>query len=125
MFSRPLVLTMHFTPDPEFYTTEGCHISEVINQADHPEVSLATARVAPGVTTRWHTVEAREIYYILSGVGRAEVGQETYEVSPGQAVSIPQGVRQRITNTGAEDLVFLCVCTPRFRQEGYVELTDE
>ncbi|MEM6771362.1 MAG: cupin domain-containing protein [Bacteroidota bacterium] len=113
---------MKFTPNPEFYTSEGCHISEVINQADHPDVSLATARVAPGITTRWHTVEAHEIYYLLSGQGRAEVGDEAYAVSPGQAVSIPQGVRQRITNTGSEDLVFLCVCTPRFRQEGYVEL---
>lgn len=115
---------MHFTPNPEFFTTEGCHISEVINQQDHPDVSLATARVQPGITTRWHTVEAREIYYVLSGGGRAEVGNEIYDVLPGQAVSIPQGVRQRITNTGLEDLVFLCVCTPRFRQEGYVELEE-
>lgn len=113
---------MHFKPAPEFFTTEGCHISEVINQADHPDVSLATARVEPGRTTRWHTVEAREIYYILSGSGRAEVGQESFEVGPGQAVSIAEGVRQRIENTGTEDLVFLCVCTPKFRQEGYREV---
>lgn len=113
---------MHFTPNPEFYTTEGCHISEVINQSAHPDVSLATARVEPGITTRWHTVAAREVYYILSGKGRAEVGEEAYDVISGQAVSIPEGVRQRITNTGAEDLVFLCVCTPRFRQEGYREV---
>ncbi|WP_273447649.1 cupin domain-containing protein [Neolewinella agarilytica] len=115
-------LTVHFQPQPEFYTTEGCHISEVINQEDHPDVSLATARVTPGVTTRWHTVEAREIYYILSGKGRAEVDGEVIDVSPGQAVSIPEGVPQRIANTGTEDLVFLCVCTPRFRQEGYREV---
>lgn len=113
---------MLFHPNPEFYTTEGCHISEVINQADHPEVSLATARVEPGITTRWHTVEAREIYYILSGKGQAEVGEDVMEVVPGQAVSIAEGVRQRIKNTGQEDLVFLCVCTPRFRQEGYREV---
>ncbi len=113
---------MHYSPNPEFFTSEGCHISEVINQEDHPEVSLATARVRPGITTRWHTVEAREIYYILSGQGRAFVGDKAYAVQPGEAVSIPAGVRQRIANTGTEDLVFLCVCTPRFRQEGYREL---
>lgn len=116
---------MHFTPNAEFFTSEGCHISEVINQTNHPDVSLATARVAPGITTRWHTIEAREIYYILSGQGCAEVGEEVYDVLPGQAVSIPRGVRQRITNSGVEDLIFLCVCTPRFRQEGYVEVDGE
>jgi mannose-6-phosphate isomerase-like protein (cupin superfamily) len=118
---------MHFKTKPatEFYTSEGCHIIEVINRPDHEDVSIAQARVEPGVTTRWHTVEAREIYYILSGSGRAEVGDETMEVGPGDAVSIPFGVRQRIANTGTEDLVFLCVCTPRFKPEGYREIDVE
>ena len=109
-------------PTTEFYTTEGCHIVEIINRPDHEDVSIARARVAPGITTRWHTVEAREIYYIQSGQGLAEVGDETMSVGPGDAVSIPRGVRQRIANTGAEDLIFLCVCTPRFRPDGYKEL---
>lgn len=109
-------------PHTEFHTSEQCHIIEIINRADHPDISLAQARVEPGVITRWHTVEAREIYYILSGEGRAEVGQKAWPVGPGDAVSIPPQVRQRITNTGTEDLVFLCVCTPRFMPEGYKEL---
>ncbi len=109
-------------PATEFYTTEGCHIIEILNQADHEDVSIARARVEPGVTTRWHTVEAREIYYLLAGQGRAEVGEEALLVGPGDAVSIPAGVRQRIANTGSKDLVFLCVCTPRFRVEGYREV---
>ncbi|MEL7162903.1 MAG: cupin domain-containing protein [Bacteroidota bacterium] len=106
----------------EFYTTEGCHITEIINRADHAELSLARARVEPGVTTRWHVVDVREVYYLLSGEGRAEVGEETRDVGPGDAVTIPPGVRQRITNTGTEDLIFLCVCTPRFTPEGYREV---
>jgi len=109
-------------PTTEFYTTEGCHIIEIINRPDHEDVSIARARVEPGVTTRWHTVEAREIYYLLAGHGRAEVGEKTLLVGPGDAVSIPAGVRQRIANTGNEDLIFLCVCTPRFRVEGYREV---
>jgi mannose-6-phosphate isomerase-like protein (cupin superfamily) len=112
-------------PTTEFHTTEQCHIIEVINQADHPDVSLAQARVESGVTTRWHTVEAREIYYILSGEGKAEVGEDSWPVGQGDAVSIPPLTRQRITNTGTEDLVFLCVCTPRFTPEGYQELPGD
>ncbi|MEM9929407.1 MAG: cupin domain-containing protein [Bacteroidota bacterium] len=118
---------MKFTtqPDQEFYTSERCHIIEVINQPDHAEVSIAQARVEPGVTTRWHTVEVREIYYILEGEGRAEVGDEIFSVAPGDAISIPPLVRQRIKNTGENDLVFLCVCTPRFTPEGYRELSED
>jgi mannose-6-phosphate isomerase-like protein (cupin superfamily) len=115
---------MKFSTDAatEFATTERCHIIEVINQPDHPEVSLAQARVEPGVTTRWHTVEARQICYLLRGQGRAEVGDDAWDVGPGDAVSIPAGVRQRITNTGVEELVFLCVCAPRLEAAGYREL---
>jgi len=41
-------------PDSEFYTSERCHIVELSNTRDDPYVSIARARVEPGVTTRWH-----------------------------------------------------------------------
>ena len=41
---------------------------------------------------------------------------------PQRAVWIPAGVPQRISNTGEGDLVFHCLCTPRFRQEAYRDL---
>lgn len=106
----------------EFHTSELCHIIEIVNRIDHPELSIARARVAPGVTTKWHTVEAREVYYVLSGRGRAEVGEESRTLEPGGVASIPPGVPQRISNLGNEDLIFLCICTPRFTAEGYREL---
>jgi oxalate decarboxylase/phosphoglucose isomerase-like protein (cupin superfamily) len=31
---------------------------------------------------------------------------------------------QRITNTGAEDLVFLAICSPRFSQDVYEDIDD-
>jgi oxalate decarboxylase/phosphoglucose isomerase-like protein (cupin superfamily) len=40
----------------------------------------------------------------------------------GDVVSIPAACAQRIANTGAGDLVFLAVCTPRFVQEAYEEI---
>ncbi|MBI5752573.1 MAG: hypothetical protein HZA59_10585 [Hydrogenophilales bacterium] len=41
-------------PDAEFYTPEGCFITELSNSDADPEVSIAQARVPAGVTTRWH-----------------------------------------------------------------------
>jgi len=43
-------------------------------------------------------------------------------VAPGAVVVIPPGVRQRITSTGPEDLIFLAVCTPRFTPERYEQV---
>ena len=106
----------------EFATQENCFILEVANDASDSEVSIARARVRPGVSTTWHRLEGIvERYIIVRGKGRVEVGDlPPTIVSEGDVVRIPADVRQRITNVGDEDLVFLCICTPRFDQSAYV-----
>jgi mannose-6-phosphate isomerase-like protein (cupin superfamily) len=107
----------------EFYTSEGCFITELSNTPDDPAVSIARARVGPGVTTRWHRLAGTtERYVILQGTGRAEVGDLTQDVAPGDVVRIPPSRRQRITNVGESDLIFLAICTPRFTRQVYEEL---
>jgi mannose-6-phosphate isomerase-like protein (cupin superfamily) len=111
-------------PDGEFYTPERCHILEILGSESDEEASIARARVEPGITTAWHSVTGvRERYLIESGVGEVEVGDTPPTiVRAGDVVSIPAGVRQRIANTGHADLIFLCICTPRFKPELYVDL---
>jgi len=108
----------------EVYLSEGCFLSEWSNTPEDPAVSIARARVPPGVTTRWHRLAGTtERYVILEGTGRAHVGdREPRDVAAGDVVLIPAGCRQRITNTGAGDLVFLAICTPRFINDTYEEL---
>lgn len=115
-----------FKADDEFYTSEGCFITEVSNSADDPEVSIARARVEPGITTRWHRLHnIVERYVIVQGYGRVEIGDlPPTDVKLGDVVLIPPMCRQRITNSGSEDLVFLAVCTPRFRDQAYEEIND-
>lgn len=105
----------------EFYTPEGCHITESFNEASHPGFSLARARVEAGVSTRWHRVrDTDEVYYLLAGTGLMEIeGEAPAVVGPGDTVLIPAGREQRITNTGLADLVFLCVCHPSFAAANY------
>jgi mannose-6-phosphate isomerase-like protein (cupin superfamily) len=107
----------------EYYTDERCHINELSNTATDPAVSIAQARVEPGVTTRWHQVlGTTERYVILSGQGTVEVGLlPPTPVKPGAVVLIPPGCRQRIANTGSTDLVFLAICSPRFEQRNYCD----
>lgn len=107
----------------EFFTPERCHITELFNVPSSPDASVARARVEPGVTTQLHALTGiREVYVIEAGEGTVEVSGVAAAVGPGDRVDIPPGATQRITNTGAEDLIFLCLCTPRFVPEAYQTL---
>jgi mannose-6-phosphate isomerase-like protein (cupin superfamily) len=111
-------------PNREYLTAERCHILELSNSPDDAEVSIARARVAPGVTTRWHRLAGiAERYVILEGQGSVEVGDAPAEtVGAGAVVWIPAGARQRIRNVGASDLVFLAICTPRYVEHAYEDV---
>ncbi len=114
----------HIDVGTEFYTPEGCYIIELSNTPDDEEASIARARVEPGVTTRWHRLTGiTERFIILEGNGRVEVGGLTaQDVGAGDVVIIPPSCRQRISNVGAGDLIFLAICTPRFRQDLYEDI---
>ncbi len=108
----------------EYYTEEKCYITELSNSNEDPELSIARARLEPGITTRWHRLSnTTERYYIVSGKGRVTVGDLAPEdVEPGDVVLIPPQCRQRIKNIGTEDLIFLAICTPRFLNDVYEDV---
>jgi len=110
----------------EFYISERCYITELSNRPDDPDASIARARVEPGVTTRWHRLKGTaERYYIVTGRGRVEIGNHPpQEVGAGDIVLIPPMCRQRITNIGSQDLVFLAICTPGFSDDVYEDIED-
>ena len=108
---------------PEVWTSERCFIAEVLNDAAWPEMSIARCRVEPGVTTQLHTLSVHEVYIIESGHGAMHLGNgDPFDVGPGDVVTIPKQTEQSITNTGNADLVFVCVCTPRFSPDTYTSL---
>ncbi|HEY0659899.1 MAG TPA: cupin domain-containing protein [Lysobacter sp.] len=114
-------------PGAEFYTPEKCYITELSNSPEDVEASIAKARVVPGVTTRRHRlIGITERYVVLEGRGRVEVGSlPPQDVLAGDVVLIPPSCPQRIANLGLEDLIFLAICTPRFRQDAYEDIDDE
>ncbi|MDH3354632.1 MAG: cupin domain-containing protein [Chromatiales bacterium] len=117
----------HNDGQAEYFFKEGCYITELLNSSDDPAISVAKARVEPGQTTRWHRLkETAEHYLIVEGSGLAEVGDEpAREVIAEDVVVIPAGIRQRITNTGSDDLIFLAICTPRFVPDNYIDCGEE
>jgi mannose-6-phosphate isomerase-like protein (cupin superfamily) len=113
------------TPESaEYYFEEGCFILELSNSEQDPQLSIARARVKAGMSTRLHRLSNLiERYVILSGVGSVEVADlPAQTVSAGSVVIIPPLCSQKITNTGAEDLVFLALCTPRFEKQFYADI---
>lgn len=106
--------------DEEVWIRERCYIRELINDKSIPDFSMAQTRVKPGVVTELHKLQVREWYVIMEGTGLVEVdGGPKTPVGPGDTVEIPAGISQRITNTGKTDLLFQCVCLPRFTPDRY------
>lgn len=116
--------TLKASVKEEFFTSERCYITEVANDDGDTELSVALARIEPGITTAWHKLhDINERYLVISGEGRVELGGcEPVTIGSGDVVRIPAGTSQRITNTGRTDLLFYAVCTPPFRQESYIHL---
>lgn len=111
----------------EFAAGDGSLLRELL----HPDkcdvavrYSLAHAEVAPGERTKAHRLTTAEVYYILSGQGRMHIDAESDRVEAGCAVYIPPGAAQHIENTGRNDLVFLCIVDPAWRQEDEDVLAD-
>ena len=104
----------------EYLTPERCYIAENFSDKD---VSIARATVKPGITTKAHHLKKiQEIYIITAGEGEVTFsGLESTNVSVGDVIVIPAGTSQKITNTGQTDLVFYCVCTPRFTEDCYFD----
>ncbi len=107
----------------ETWTGERCHITEFVNDPETPEVSVARCRVEPGVTTQLHRLSVIEWYIVESGHGEMRIGDDPpRRLVSGDTAMIPEGIAQQITNSGSDDLVFLCVCVPRFTPDCYVSL---
>ena len=59
------------------------------------------------------------------GEGLVEVADlPAQRVIAGDVVIIPAQARQRICNTGATDLVFLAICSPRFTEAVYIDVDE-
>ncbi|MCX7868431.1 MAG: cupin domain-containing protein [Terrimicrobiaceae bacterium] len=101
-----------------FITADGSEIRSLLDRSNAPVVhqSLAEARLpAGGSTTRHFHRAAEEFYYVLEGRGLMEIGGETAQVGPGDAILIPPGAWHRIE--AIEPMRFLCCCAPPYSHD--------
>ena len=104
----------------EAWFEEGCFVTELRNTPLDPGLSIARIRVAARTTTWWHRLDVDERYLIAQGTGVMEMdGVPPAGVSPGDVVVVPAVCAQRIRNETEDDLIFYCLCTPRFTPDVY------
>ncbi len=111
--------TTHAAVEP-FVTKDGSLIRELMHPQSHGcrSQSLAEATVAPGAITALHRHHAtEELYHIVAGRGTMTLGEERFEVQPGDTICIRPGTAHCIENHGAEPLRFLCCCAPAYRDD--------
>lgn len=97
---------------------------EMINAetAGSSKLSFAMLIIEPGERSRRHFhKETEEIYYILSGQGRVEIDNETFDIRQGHAIFLPIGSYHQISNTGDQKLIFVCSDAPVFNPEDVIE----
>jgi len=108
--------------DP-FITKDSSEIREILAPRNSiiKRQSLAEARLLPGHSTdeHYHT-QTEEIYYILGGDGQMIVDGEERDVKRYDGIAIPPGAKHKITNTGTDDLIFLCCCVPPYEHDDTV-----
>jgi uncharacterized cupin superfamily protein len=86
----------------------GCMLSR---QVGLERVGVSLIRVPAGkesfVLHRHHVEE--EFAFVLSGQGVVDIGEETFDLGPGDFVGFPAGSHaHHIRNTGSGELVYLC-----------------
>ena len=106
-----------------YVTADGSTIRELLNGANSTlsNQSLAEATLTPGQKTERHFhPRSEEIYYVLSGSGAMNIGEQTRAVKTGDAIAIAAGAPHCIENDGEVELRFLCCCAPAYSHEDTV-----
>lgn len=113
---------IHDIQTAEYFTSrDGCRLTELLHPKNDPDLSmdmsLCHCILAPGEATVPHHLEHQtEVYYILAGVGKMHIGDKEAKISSGQTIPVPPGAVQWIANTGTDELIFLAICQPQWRE---------
>jgi len=110
----------HYNEIKTYETKDGSLIKELL----HPELhhnknqSLAEAIVPSGKVTALHKhYKSEELYHVTHGKGRMTLGDQHFEVGPGDSICIMPGTAHCIENIAEDDLHILCCCSPAYSHD--------
>ena len=79
--------------------------------------SLAVARIQPDGLSFLHRLKNSEVYFFLKGSGVMRIDDETAQVQAGQVVYVPPGATQQVLNVSNEELIFICIVDPAWKED--------
>jgi mannose-6-phosphate isomerase-like protein (cupin superfamily) len=112
----------------EITAGDGTRLRELLHPQRDPagvRYSLAVARLAPGQSSLPHRLKTSEVYYLIEGKGEMHVDNEAARVQAGDAVYIPPGATQRLSNSGPEEIAFICIVDPAWQAEDEEVMTGQ
>ncbi len=83
--------------------------ARILTGEDNDALSVHVVRISKDSEKHYHT-RLTETYYVLEGSGVMELDDERVEISPGDVIHIPPGVRHRAVGS----LTILNIVTPPF-----------
>jgi mannose-6-phosphate isomerase-like protein (cupin superfamily) len=81
---------------------------------------IGMSKVDPGSRSNPHHHDVQEeVFYVVSGHGEIEVGNEREPIEPGSVIVVPPGMTHSLINTGDETLKVFSAVAPPFEQRDF------
>ncbi|MFC1754648.1 cupin domain-containing protein [Thermoproteota archaeon] len=103
-----------------YITLDKSSIRELVSHRNSSikGLSIAEAVVLPEKETSLHIHKtSQEVYFILSGKGRMQIGKQSKIVKRSDTIVILPKQKHRIRNIGKSNLIFLCICAPCYEHK--------
>jgi quercetin dioxygenase-like cupin family protein len=88
---------------------KGTTIQVLISSQEGPHFAMRKFAMQPGGGIPRHTNTVEHEQYVLNGHAKIGIEEKVFEVGPGDAVFIPEGVPHWYENIGKGVFEFLCV----------------
>ena len=79
--------------------------------------SFAVGRVQMLGSTYLHRLKSSEVYFILKGTAEFTINDDTAVVGASQAIYVPPGASQQVKNVGNDELLFICIVDPAWKED--------
>ncbi len=103
---------------PEFLAGDMTQLKELVHPSNDPieiNYSLAKGKLAPGESSLPHKLGSSEVFYVLSGVGKAMLDRNIIDIKKGSILFVPPNTDQYLINEGKEYLEFICIVEPYWK----------
>jgi quercetin dioxygenase-like cupin family protein len=102
--------TREWPPEPG---QVDCFSKDLVTSAETGAMSAHHLRIEPGGLFKCHAHDREtELHFMISGYGRAQLGDSWVDMKPGDVVLTLPGVPHAFQNNTSEPIFVLCVFSP-------------